>query len=125
MGQDLRTRAEAEGVAAHHPGSVTWNVTLPDSSNPEAKRQGHRRTGQKSEGVNVRTVKTCRRLDSARKELGHPQARERSDNSARNQNSPGSTMPLRIAAAKTGGKLEGAEETVDGDADKVRHHRQR
>ena len=51
MGEGLRTGAEAEGIATHHPGAVVGEVTPEDGSKAEAYEQEHGRTRQKPDAV--------------------------------------------------------------------------
>ena len=99
MGQGLRTRAEAEGIGAHHPGTVARDVASQDGGKAEAYKQEHCRTHQKPNGVKERAVTIDGRI-----EVGQPQARERGDKPTRDQNPTGSAVPVGFAAAEAGGR---------------------
>lgn len=117
MGKNLCTCAEAEGIATHHPGLMTPDVALSDSSNAETKRQDHCRTYQKPNGVKDRAIKIYARI-----ELGHPQAGKRGNKPARDQYPPVRAMPVRFVAANTGDELESTENAKDSGAENVQHN---
>jgi len=58
MREDLRPRAEPEGVGADHPGFVSRDISPQDRCNTEAERQRHRRTRQQSNDVKEWAIET-------------------------------------------------------------------
>ena len=119
MGQDLRTRSEAEGVTAHHPATVARNVTAKDGSNSKTDEQDHRRANHKAYAIKDPPI-----ILSERVELGHPQARDRSSQPARDQHPPRGAVPVGSAPAESRGELKGTKDAVDRDTENVQHHGQ-
>ena len=72
LGQRLRACAQADRVAAHHPGPVLDNVPSPDRSDAEDNRQEHGRPEQKPQPIKEFTVAVRPGI-----EMGHPQTRKR------------------------------------------------
>jgi hypothetical protein len=57
-------------------------------------------------------------------ELGHPQTRKRSDQARRNQQPTGGAMPSMVSLSEAAGKLESAQDGIQGNADNMEHHGQ-
>lgn len=97
VGQHLRACAQADGVAADHPGAVLYNVPSPDRGDGEDNGQDHGRPEQEPQPINELTVAVRPGI-----EMGHPQTRKRSNKAAWDQESPGGAVPAEPARRKPG-----------------------
>ena len=79
-GQYLRTRAQAEGVAAHHPGAVPGDLAPPHRGEAKDNRERHERTEQQPEALQQSAI-----VVRALVELRHPQSRQGGDESRSDQ----------------------------------------